>query len=586
MPTIERGNPRGVSSTSTNRRPSGGTPSTVDGRDNGEPDPGRSDVTSTMPAASNGAGGGGTASRVGRASVALRTARRRKLLRVLRELGVVGDRPATAEGAREFRQALEELGTTYVKLGQLLSSRPDLIPDEYIRELSRLVDEVTPEPYPTIEAIIEREIGTAVFRSLDPTPLAAASIAQVHAAVLEDGREVVVKVRRPGIVEEVDQDLDLLRATAGLLERRSSTARMLQLNALVDELDWHLRAELDLREEAFNTELIAGLVERYDEIVVPQVIHPYVTEQVLVLERIHGTKVTPEQARSIPDASRLASTFFRAYVHQVCVDGVYHADPHRGNVFLTDDGRLALLDFGLIGRLDDDTRTTLSMLLLALAQNRAEDVADLIYGLSLTEMDSDPAAFTHEVRRKLPRYHWRPLAGIRAGEALADLQRLSLEHGIRLPPAFALVGKTLSQADSIARSLDPELDPITLLRREALELMAREAARRAEPTHLFAYAFTQAEALTRLPRRTADLIERIDTGRLKVGIVPSDLAETEHMLRSVANRIGIAMIIVGLLVSSALMARVNRDVSLAGFCLSGAIALYMIWRIVRTPGEL
>jgi predicted unusual protein kinase regulating ubiquinone biosynthesis (AarF/ABC1/UbiB family) len=528
----------------------------------------------------------GRHSRFRRASFALRTARRRKLLRVLRELGVVGDRPATLEGAREFRRALEELGTTYVKLGQLLSSRPDLIPDEYIAELTRLVDEVPAEPFPTIEAIVEQEIGTSIFRTLDPSPLAAASIAQVHEAVLHDGREVVVKVRRPGIDEEIDQDLDLLRATASLLERRSATARLLQLNALVDELDWHLHAELDLREEAFNTELIAGLVERHQEIVVPEVIHPYVTERVLVLERIHGDKVTVELAHDLVDADKLATTFFRAYVHQVCIDGVYHADPHRGNVFLTEDGKLALLDFGLIGRLDDDTRTTLSMLLLALAQNRAEDVADLIYGLSLTEMDSDPAAFVHEVRRKLPRYHWRPLAGIRAGEALADLQRLSLQFGIRLPPAFALVGKTLSQADSIARTLHPELDPISLLRREALELMTREAVGRAEPTHLFSYAFTQAEAVARLPRRTADLIERIDTGRLKVGIVPSDLAETEHMLRSVANRIGIAMIIVGLLISSALMARVNHEVSLAGFCLSGLIALYMIWRIVHTPGEL
>jgi len=538
------------------------------------------------PAGRGSAAGGRRFERMRRVASTLGTARRRRLLRVLRELRVVGGRPATVEGAREFRRGLEELGTTYVKLGQLLSSRPDLIPDEYIDELSRLVDEVPPQPYSAIEEIIEQEVGTAAFRSIDPTPLAAASIAQVHEAVLKDGREVVVKVRRPGIVEEVDRDLDLLRATADMLEKRSATARLLQLRALVDELDWHLRAEMDFREEAYNAELIAGLVERYDELVVPEVIHPYVTEQVLVLERIRGTKVTEGIAASIPNADKLAETFFRAYVHQVCIDGVYHADPHRGNVFLTEDGRLALLDFGLIGRLDDDTRTTLALLLLALAQNRAEDVADLIYGLSLTELSSDPAAFVHEVRRKLPRYHWRPLAGIRAGEALADLQRLSLQFGIQLPPAFALVGKTLAQADSIARTLDPELDPIRLLRREALELMTREAASRAEPTQFFSYAFTQAEAVARMPRRLADLVERVDTGRLKVGIVPSDLAETEHMLRSVANRIGIAMIIVGLLVSSALMARVSHDVSLGGFCLSGAIALYMIWRIFRTPGEL
>jgi ubiquinone biosynthesis protein len=142
---------------------------------------------------------------------------------------------------------------------------------------------------------------------------------------------------------------------------------------------------------------------------------------------------------------------------------VYHADPHRGNVLLTEDGRLALLDFGLLGRLDEDTRRTLSLLLLAIAQNRGDDVGDLILELSLTSISSDEPGFRAEIRRKLPRYHWRPLASIRAGEALADLQRISLRYGIRLPTAFALVGKTLSQADSIARTLEPELDPIELL---------------------------------------------------------------------------------------------------------------------------
>jgi ubiquinone biosynthesis protein len=173
--------------------------------------------------------------------------------------------------------------------------------------------------------------------------------------------------------------------------------------------------------------------------------------------------VTPEHGLPAEQAEHLAREFFRAYIRQVTVEGVYHADPHTGNVLLTEDGRLALLDFGLLGRLDDETRTTLSLLLLAIARNRADDAASLLLGLSLTTLDSDEAGFAHELRRKLPRYHWRPLAAIRAGEALADLQRICLRYGIRLPPSFALVGKTLAQADSIARTLDPELDPIALL---------------------------------------------------------------------------------------------------------------------------
>src|SRR2546429_610912 len=317
---------------------------------------------------------GARAERLKRALYVGRVARRGGLLRVLRELGVWGNRPATREGAEEFRRALEELGTTYIKLGQLLSSRPDLLPDAYIEELGKLVDEVPPVPFDQIQSVIGEELPADTFVRVDPKPIATASIAQIHGALLASGREVIVKV--------------------------------------------------------------------------------------LVLERIEGRKVDADHGLATERARELARQFFRAYVQQVTVEGVYHADPHRGNVLLTTDGRLALVDFGLLGRLDDDTRRNLALLLLAVAQNRADDVADLILGLSRTSLGADEPGFIQELRRKLPRYHWRPLSGIRAGEALADLQRISFEYGIALPTTFALVGKTLAQADSIARVLYPELDPI------------------------------------------------------------------------------------------------------------------------------
>jgi len=206
--------------------------------------------------------------------------------------------------------------------------------------------------------------------------------------------------------------------------------------------------------------------------------------------------------------------------------------------------------------------------------------------LSLTTLGSDEPSFLHELRRKLPRYQRRSLAGIRAGEALADLQRLCLRYEIRLPASFALVGKTLSQADSIARTLDPDLDPIALIEEESLELILTEAGNRLEPDRFFGYLLTQLDALSRLPRRLGQLADRLETGTLKVGVAPTGLEDTEHMLRSVANRIGAAIIVVGLLIASALMARVSHVVALIGFSLSGAVGLYMIWRIMRTPGEL
>ena len=316
--------------------------------------------------------------RLRRALEVTRVARRSGLLRVLAEIGVVGERPATREGAIEFRRALEELGTTYVKLGQLLSSRPDLLPDVYVEELSKLVDEVPRVPFAEIEPVIAEDVGLDHFARIDPEPYAAASIAQIHTALLKSGLEVVVKVRRPRIVQQVELDLDVIRSTARLLEGRSKTAQLLQLDALADELEAHLRGELDLTQEAHNAEIVARLVEPYEDLVVPRVIRPHVTERVLVLERLDGVKVSEDHGLAPEHSRRLARSLFRAYVHQVTVDGVYHADPHRGNVLLTSDGRLALLDFGLLGRLDTDTRRQLSLLLLAIAQNRADDVADLI----------------------------------------------------------------------------------------------------------------------------------------------------------------------------------------------------------------
>jgi ubiquinone biosynthesis protein len=447
---------------------------------------------------------------------------------------------------------------------------------------------VPPVPFAEIDAVVRTDLGDDVFASIDPEPLATASIAQTHRALLTSGRDVVIKVRRPGIVEQVDLDLSVLRSTARVLAGHSATAQLLQVEALADELEVHLRQELDFVEEAHNTELIAGVIADYDRLVVPKVIRPYVTERVLVLEWLDGRKVTADHGLAPDVAAELARQLFSAYVLQVVVEGVYHADPHQGNVLLIDDGRLALLDFGLLGRIDEDTRSGLSLLLLAIAQNRADDVADLIISLSLTGVDADQPGFVHEVRRKLPRFHWRPLSGIRAGQSLADLQRIALAHSIALPTSFALVGKTLAQADAVARMLDPHMDPMGLVEAEALEMMLTEAERRLEPNRLLAYLYTQLDPLTRMPRRLGHVLSELEQGSLKVGVVPTGLGELESNLRSIANRVGAAIIVGALLLASALLARVHRFewMAFAGFCLAAAIGLYMVWKIIRTPGEL
>jgi predicted unusual protein kinase regulating ubiquinone biosynthesis (AarF/ABC1/UbiB family) len=526
--------------------------------------------------------------RARRALTVGRVAHQSGLRRILAEIGVTGRREATRESAQGFRQGLEELGTTFIKLGQLLSSRPDLLPDVYIEELGRLVDDIPAVPFAEIDMVLRQDLGEDVFVSLDPEPLATASIAQTHRGLLTTGQEVVAKVRRPGVVEQVELDLAVLRSTVRLVARRSEAARRIQLEELADELELHLRAEVDFLEEAHNTELVRRLVEPFEGLVVPRVIRPYVTERALILESIAGRKVETGHGLEPERAAELAREFFRAYVFQVVVEGVYHADPHQGNVLLTDDGRLALLDFGLLGRLDEDTRAGLALLLLALAQNRADDVADLVVSLSLTSTRSDQAGFVQDVRRKLPRFHHRPLASIEAGQALADLQRAAIRRDIRLPTSFALVGKTLAQADSIARLLYPELDPVALIEEESLEVMTREIERRLEPNRLAAYAFTQLAPLARLPGRVGHVVSELERGTLTVGVIPTGLDELEHNLRSIANRVGAAMILGALLLASSLLVRAHdvEWLGVAGFCLAAVLGLYMIWKIIRTPGEL
>jgi ubiquinone biosynthesis protein len=229
---------------------------------------------------------------------------------------VAGRRDATREGAQAFRQGLEELGTTFIKLGQLLSSRPDLLPDVYIDELGHLVDSVPPVPFAEIEAVLLEDFGEDAFVNLDPWPLATASIAQTHRGLLVTGQEVVAKVRRPGIVEQVELDLAVLRSTVRLLTRHSEAAQRIQLEELSDELEIHLRGELDFVEEAYNTELIGRLMEPFDSLVVPRVIQPYVTERALVLELIEGGRVEAGHGLEPERAASLAREFFRAYVFQ------------------------------------------------------------------------------------------------------------------------------------------------------------------------------------------------------------------------------------------------------------------------------
>ena len=383
-----------------------------------------------------------------------RVARRTRLLRVLREVGVSGERPATREAAREFRLALEELGTTYVKLGQLLSSRPDLLPDVYIEELTHLVDEVPPVPFAEIEPVIRRAIGLTAFAEIDPEPVAAASTAQIHKALMTDGREGVGKVPAAGVYEQalVDLELSALRRTSS----RSDPARPdPQLSALAEEVDVHLRRSWTSRRRPKKHRARRPLPHGHPN-VRHSVVHPYVTDGGARSENIEGKRVADDHGLDEERAGHLAREFFRAYVRQVAAEGVYHATAS-GNVRLRRTGRLALRD-RLLGRLDDDT-----------ADERADPAGDrrrtaattwrLIFAFR-TRLSNGRAGLRRRAPRKLPRGTTGAAVRLRAGEALADLQRMSVKYAIRLPRALRWSERrsprrTRSRARSTPDALDP-----------------------------------------------------------------------------------------------------------------------------------
>ena len=297
-----------------------------------------------------------------------------------------GSEPAVPAKAEELADDLERLGPTYIKLGQLLSTRADLIPPAYARALSRLQDDVEPFGHDEVEAIISSELGFRIskgFASFEPEPLASASLGQVHRARMRSGREVVVKVQRPGIRERIAADMEALAELAEFADIHSETGRRYGFTDLLHQFRRSLAGELDYRREAANLTTLGRILRPYDRLMVPEPIEDYTTSSVLTMEYVPGRKVTDlgPLARLELDGAVLAEQLFQAYLDQILVEGFFHADPHPGNVLLTDDGRLALIDVGMVARVPRSARQLLVKLLLALSDGNGRGVAEAAIGL-------------------------------------------------------------------------------------------------------------------------------------------------------------------------------------------------------------
>jgi ubiquinone biosynthesis protein len=473
------------------------------------------------------------------------------------------------ERAKSFAASLREMGPTFVKFGQLLSTRPDLVPPPYIRELEALQDQVEPFGADEVKSIIERELHLKIgqaFRSFDPVPLAAASLGQVHQAELLDGRSVVIKVQRPNVREVIESDLDVFRQISTVLESRSAVARKMNLIEMTRQARMTILGELDYLQEARNTIAFRINLEEFPDIYVPAVVEGMTTECVLTTELIEGKKVSRMTALDTieHDYAGLAAQLTRAYLKQICVDGFWHSDPHPGNIFISE-GRLILLDFGMVGRIGARFRDEVVRLLLSIAENRGEDVAESFIRFGQPQEKFDREIFIRDISELVTRYFNSDLGQTSAGDLLFKTITIANRDELKAPAELALLAKTLLQLDMITRTLDPDFNPRAVLRDYAEELVAKSVRERLRPRALYGTLLDFNDFVTVLPRRLRDVGEQLPAGKLTFNV---RLPQADDFLRAaqrVANRITMGLVIAALIVGSALLGRAPSRFSIFGY---------------------
>jgi predicted unusual protein kinase regulating ubiquinone biosynthesis (AarF/ABC1/UbiB family) len=494
--------------------------------------------------------------------------------------GIETDARDASQDADRLARDLEEMGPTFVKLGQVLSTRADLLPPSYLAALSRLQDDVTPFPFEDVERIVADEIGARLsnaFESFDATPVASASLGQVHRATLRDGRPVVVKVQRPGIRRQIVDDMDAIQKMAEFADAHTDAGRRFGFADMVAEFRRALMAELDYVQEASNLVTLGENLANCRAIIVPQPIPDYCTSVVLTMDRVAGRSVgrlSPVGLTDL-DGSALASALFSAYLQQILIDGFFHADPHPGNVFVTDDGRLALLDLGMVARVDPDMQDRLIKLLLAVSEGHGKDAAAIAREIGQKLDNYDDERFTSEATELIARNRGRAMAEIQAGALIGELTRISAMNGLRLPPELTMLGKALLNLDEVARKLDPSFDPNVAIQEEAGELMRRKLLRAASPANIMSAAMEAKEFAERLPGRVNKVFDALAEGQLTLNIEGIDEQNIMRGVQKLANRLTAGLVVAALVIGAALLMRIETDAKLFGYP-AVAIVLFFI----------
>ena len=474
------------------------------------------------------------------------------------------------EQEAELADDLEQMGPTYIKLGQLLSTRADFLPQAYMAALARLQDDIAPFPTAEVERIIESELGVRInkaFASFDPEPLAAASLGQVHRATMRDGRQVAIKVQRPGIREQIAEDLEALQHIAEFLDAHTEAGKRYDFCGMLAEFKRSLTRELDYVQEGHHLAILDENMRGFDLIVVPSAIMGFTTSRVLTMEYVHGVKVTglsPLRRMEINGAA-LGETLFRAYMKQILVDGFFHADPHPGNVFITDDDRIALIDVGMVGRIAPVMQENLLKLLLAVSEGRGEEAAQVAIRLGEPIETFNEKQFVRETSQIVAQHQNTTIEQLNTGRVVLEITRTAGTNGLRLPAELTLLGKALLNLDLIARTLAPNFDPNEVIRRNASEVMRQRLMKTMSPGNLFSTVLELNEFVQTMPRRLNRVLDRVADNQMSIKIDAFDEVKLMEGMQKIANRITVGLVLAALILGAAMLMRVETRFQILGY---------------------
>ena len=511
------------------------------------------------------------------------------------------DEPEDEERQTDYDQTPEELvedlknmGPTYIKMGQLLSTRPDLLPDNYLKALATLQDDVPPIPYKDVHRIVEEEIGTRIskaFETFNEEPLASASIGQVHKATLRSGKAVAVKIQRPGIRKKFLEDLDTLEELAGMAVKHSQVARRYAFDNVLAELRRILLQELDYTREATNLITLGKNLKPYKNLVVPQPILDYSTSKVLTMDFIEGKKVTslsPLKQLEF-DYSPIVDELVEAYLQQVINDGFVHADPHPGNIQFTSDDKIALIDLGMVAKFTSGLQEHLLQLLLAISKSDGEDTAHVL--LNMSEYDEEKAKltkFNKEISDLVMDSQTSAAKEMQTGRLLIQLNRVAANNNIHIPVEVNILGKILLNMDQIIAVLDPDFDLKEAIRRHVNEIMRKKMYEELKPENFFSFVLETKKLAEHLPERLNKISENLANNTFKLHVEAIDEERVTDGFQKVANRITLGLIIAAMIIGAAMLMQVPSDFTIFGypglamvfFLLAAVMGIYLSYIII------